>query len=454
MWTRRTLFAGAATSAALPTLAWGRARSPLRAAEVEAVRRFAETTHPRGRDAAADAGWRARWDALAVAAPALTDGAYLVEMRRALAWFADGHTTLLPFAFTGGVPEQLQAGEFGLTLPFRLGVFDDGLWVTAAAPEVAALQGTRLLAMNGRPVAEIMRRHAEAWCGSEVWAHNWAGSTLTSVGDLRGLDVLDGEPGAPLTIVTEGPGGTSEVVVRPGRGGPEPVALERARTEIQRWAETAGGTNYVRPIEEGRTLFICLDDMADIEGRSFIDLTREIIAAMAAPTVQRVVIDLRRNGGGNNNFGEPLRKHLERSRFNRPGGLYVMIGPQTFSAAQNLVTRLERETFALFAGGPTGGAPNHYGDAQVMTGEASGVTVMVSTLPWFDSAPKDERRWIMPDIPVATDFEDWKAGRDPVLAAVLADATTGEGDDVTLARTFPYRRPSQSAPWRTFWRDV
>ncbi|MBK6490948.1 MAG: hypothetical protein IPF97_04295 [Sphingomonadales bacterium] len=56
-----------------------------------------------------------------------------------------------------------------------------------------------------------------------------------------------------------------------------------------------------------------------------------------------------------------MRKILVR-RY-RWGGLYLLIGPQTFSAAQNLANRLERETLAIFVGTPTGGAPNHYGDA-------------------------------------------------------------------------------------------
>jgi hypothetical protein len=37
----------------------------------------------------------------------------------------------------------------------------------------------------------------------------------------------------------------------------------------------------------------------------------------------------------------------------------ALTSPQTFSAAMNFATRLERETDALFVGEPTGGAPNH-----------------------------------------------------------------------------------------------
>src|SRR5690242_15520449 len=68
-----------------------------RQAEVQSLRLRAESVHPRGREAAADPEWRARWDALAADADRLSDGAYFVRTRQSLAWFRDGHTTLLPF---------------------------------------------------------------------------------------------------------------------------------------------------------------------------------------------------------------------------------------------------------------------------------------------------------------------------------------------------------------------
>ena len=161
------------------------------------------------------------------------------------------------------------------------------------------------------------------------------------------------------------------------------------------------------------------------------------------------MIDLRRNGGGNNFLGEGLRKFFERSRFNRPGGLYVLIGPQTFSAAQNLANRLERETYAVFVGEPTGGEPNHYGDAAIHRGD--GYVAAVSTIPWFDSYPMDKRRWIMPDLLVPAVFEDWRAGRDPALDAALAHRTEAKANDLSEGRTFVYGRASQKAEWKPFW---
>lgn len=447
MMNRRSLMIAATAVAAVPrpSLAQDAAGADARRAEVLAVRRFAEQTHPRGREAAADADWAARWDQAAANAGA-SDGVYAVGLLRALAWFGDGHTSVPVHARGGQPPEPLAQGPWARRLPLRVGMFDDGAWVTEAAQ--TELLGKRLTALNGRPVDEVIRAHAAAWTGSDAWTHAWAGEVITEPGFLQGFGVIGDSWDAPVMIGVEG----AEVRMTPGARDAALSVLPREKSEVEVWAAEAGVGNFMRRIGAGETLYVSLDQMTDIGERKFLDVVREVIAALPEPALKRVVIDLRRNGGGNNGFGEPLRKALERSRFNRPGGLYVLAGPRTFSAAQNLATRLERETYALFAGGPTGGAPNHYGDARMMTGEATGLPVFVSTLPWFDSAPQDQRRWILPDIASTSTFEDWRAGRDPALAAVLADTTSSEGNDVTLLRTFPYRRPSQSVEWKPFWR--
>jgi C-terminal processing protease CtpA/Prc len=191
--------------------------------------------------------------------------------------------------------------------------------------------------------------------------------------------------------------------------------------------------------------------MDDIEGKTFEAFTRETFGAMAAPGIERLVVDLRRNGGGNNYLAEALRKRIERSAFNRPGGLYVLVGPRTFSAAQNCANRLERETFATFVGEPTGGAPNHYGDAALFTGEVTGISAIVSTLPWFDSYPQDTRPWILPDLPVSETFADWQGGRDAALQRALTHQSTATADELDPSRIFYFRRESQK-DWRPFWR--
>lgn len=419
-----------------------------RRAEVEALRRFAETTHPRGREAAADPDWRARWDALAAEADTLGDGSYFIRTRRALGWFRDGHTSVLPFEFTGGPPE----GVFRLGLPIRVRAFHDGVYVNAAKDEGAPLVGARITRIGDADVVALMRTIAEQWPGNDAWAHRWAGSHFSSPALLHGLGALN-DPSAP--VVVEAMRGTRRVRVtlRPREGAASGLQ-EMSRTPSQRelWEREERIGNYVRI--ERNAIYISCNDMNDVEGKTFADFTRECFAAMENSSADRLILDVRRNGGGNNFWPEALRKRILRSRFNRPGALYVLISPFTFSAAQNPTTRLERDSFALFVGEPTGGAPNHYGDAQPFVGEASGLTSIVSTLPWFDSYPQDQRPWILPDLPAPVTFADARGGVDRALDIAMTHTTDAEADELSREHVFFYERPSQTINWRPFWHSA
>ena len=454
MLTRRQFATGIAGGAALASASQLRsaqaASGPAgRGAEAAALRAFAEATHPRGREAAADPQWRSRWTLLERGADAMPDGAYFIALRRALGWFADGHTTPLPFEFTGGVPDALKGGPFATTLPVRARVFHDGAVVTSASAAYRSLLGARIDRIGSLDSGALIRANARDWPGNAAWAHRWAALPFSSPALLQGLGAIAG-PTAPVRFTFAGSGAVELPPLADGSA--ELDQVTRPTTAVERWAVEANGGNFVRPHADRKAIFVSIDEMGDIAGRTFEQLTRDAFAALETAGPERVIIDLRRNGGGDNYLGEPLRKRLAASRFNRPGRLYVLVGPRTFSAAQNLANRLERETFATFVGEPTGGAPNHYGDAKPFTGQATGITSIVSTLPWFDSYPQDRREWIMPDLLVPEISADWLAGRDRALEAALAHRPAEIDDELNRERIMFYRRASQKQDWTPFWR--
>ena len=458
MWTRRAIFqlltagvAAPATAATPPQVETPR-RLDGRREEISGFQTFAESTHPRGPVAAADPDWRGRWQALALESDRLSDGAYFHRLRRALGWFRDGHTTVLPFEFVGGVPAQLADGPFRLTLPMRLRVFDDGAWIVAAGGEASTLLGRRLSTIGRMSVPDLMRALSVDWPGNDAWAQRWSAGALVSPAFLQALGAIDA-PDQPIAFEAAGIDRQRlRLVLAPlEKQVPQLQEIERRPTPREGWAKTSGHGNYLRDIGDG-IAYLSLDEMEDVDGKPFDALTREVLARLARAETRRLIIDLRRNGGGNNYLGEALRKGIGRSRCNRPGGLYVLVGPQTFSAAQNLANRLERETFAIFVGEPTGGAPNHYGDAKVQAGPATGMVAMVSTLPWFDSYPQDHRPWILPDLPVPDTSDDWRSGRDRALETAMADRNDAAPDDGSRDRVFYFERASQQRDWLPFWR--
>ncbi|WBY09153.1 hypothetical protein PIB19_07310 [Sphingomonas sp. 7/4-4] len=132
---------------------------------------------------------------------------------------------------------------------------------------------------------------------------------------------------APVTVEAEIGGSLVKAVLIPRADGREGlVPLPRKPFPVETWRPGLA-PNFVHA--EGHVLVIAFDRLFASK-ESILAFVREAFAAMEAPAIERVVLDLRRNDGGDNRMGEGLRKHLERSRFNRPGGLYVLIGPHTF----------------------------------------------------------------------------------------------------------------------------
>ena len=149
---------------------------------------------------------------------------------------------------------------------------------------------------------------------------------------------------------------------------------------------------------------------------------------------EKLVIDLRWNGGGNNDLAKSLPRGIaRRPHIDQADKLFVLTGRRTYSAAMNLVSMLEDQTNATFVGEPSGGSPHHYGDATGFTLPRSGLTLRVSTLHWsLGVGPWDVREGMAPDIPVAPSILALREGRDSALDAVRAF----EPQDVLSERLF------------------
>jgi len=372
--------------------------------------------------------------------------AYLMELQARLAWFHDGHTTMYVDGRVGPAG-MIKAPGFDLTLPIATKAFFDGLYVNAAKAEGTPLLGARITRVDGVAIEKVLRSFAAMWPGNNPTRAHHDADLILRPAVLRGARLAPPiGVSEPVTIEVETGGSLVKAVLIPRADAQEHlVPLSRKPFPIETW-RPGSAPNFVHA--EGRTLVIAFDRLFASKD-TILAFVREVFAAMEAPAIERVVLDLRRNDGGDNRLGEGLRKHLERSRFNRPGGLYVLIGPHTFSAAQNLTSRIERETWAVFVGEPSGGAPNHEGDARPFQGD--GFSAYVSTLPWFDSDPYDKRIWTMPDVLVPLRFADWTAGQDRAMEAAFAHVNDKPLDDLSEQHTNYSDRPSQKMEWKPFW---
>ena len=382
-------------------------------ADIDALLVARDTVHPDGWHGLPRADWVAAADAVKAKAPTLTDDQALVELVRLAAmpsWNGrDGHSGIFPFVPGGGTHSY----------PVRWWRFSDGLVITTARAPYESLVGSRVEAINGRPIADVLAL-VEPLAPRDNPSNLLAYSTiyLRTSELLAGLGVIDAAGPATFTMI--GRDGTRrDVTIEPisaegdlawNSGQPHMLPPTDAL-----WLRKQGTVLWWEYLADSRTLYVQYNA---VQGGT-IRIVDEILARAKQDDVARVVLDLRHNGGGDNTTLGPIDLAFRDPAINRPGRLFVLIGRLTFSAAANFATDLEHETAATFAGEAMGGSPNLYGDARKIDLPGSPHDLYMATRFWERSTADDRRITIEPDIAAPLSSADYFAGRDPVLQAIL-----------------------------------
>ena len=111
---------------------------------------------------------------------------------------------------------------------------------------------------------------------------------------------------------------------------------------------------------------------------------------------------------------------MESRKIDQRGKLFVITGRQTFSAAMNFATDMEKLTDALFVGEPTGSSPNFIGEHNPFQLPFSKIQGSCPTRYYQGGFSSDDHRpWIAPDIIANLSSNDFRQNNDPALGAVL-----------------------------------
>ena len=350
----------------------------------------------------------------------LSDEGVVLEIMRLVALISsegrDGHSVVIP-------------GADYHYMPVRVYGFADGWFVVSADGPLAERIGARVTGVGRVTIEEAMELLAP--CLNKDNEHDLRARLplgLVCTEMLHAVGISDDPLRVTLTLVGAH-GQTSEVTVQ---GVDFPSWMAWGRFEMRLPARERGlideGSEqayWYRELPEQRALYFQYNAVLsrDERGRGLGDFARELRDVYEEGEFDRLVIDLRKNPGGDNTTFGPLIEALKACDAAKgEGKLRALISRHTFSACGNFVTVLERETTAVLVGEPTGGAPNQYGDAQpVHLPNHSGIQVRISTVYHEFGGPDDSRLTHEPDLAVELTSEDYFAGRDPVLEAALAD---------------------------------
>lgn len=351
--------------------------------------------------------FRKRVDGLKSELPGLDPDEIIVGLLRLVASIGDSHTAL------GYRPRR------GLLL--MLYWFKDGLYVLNTTDESKDNLFGRITDLGGRPIEEVAAALASVIPHeNQAQLRNQVPNLLVDTAILHGLGLIPSPESVSLTVRT-GAGRTATVAMRPVPFTAKPAWLVDTSDE-------SGAPLYLRKrnafywfelLPEAKTLYFKYNACREMPGAPFAAFVKDLFAAVDSGPAQRIVVDLRHNGGGDSAIFAPFLEELKaRPRFLDKERLAVLIGRRTFSSAILNALDLRTDTPAVFLGEPTGGKPNHYGEIQTLRLPESGLGVTYSTK--FFQVLDGDPDAIVPDVLVEPSFADYRAKRDPVLEAALA----------------------------------
>jgi hypothetical protein len=302
--------------------------------------------------------------------------------------------------------------------PLLVYVFSDGPVILAAREAQSDLIGCRLVKFGGVTAEEALRRASVAGAYENESAFLGAAPRLLCVPEIAHDVGLIPTIGEATIEVRDGEHEERSVVLTPMASG-EKLAyapMDEAKLPLSR--QRHPHANWFRLLAQPKGLYLRYSTCEDEPDQSVASLADQMLEAIDTNAIERVVVDLRANGGGNSELLMPFFRGLKRRKaIAHPGGIAVLIGRGTFSSAHMHAVYLKEELGATLIGEPTGQKPNAYGEVRWFLLPHSQIAVRYSTKYWRTAS--DDAPSLDPDLFVSQASSDYFGMRDPVLEMAL-----------------------------------
>lgn len=367
-------------------------------------------------------------DSLYERIPNLTRPEILVGFSQLLAMIGDGHTSFYP--------SDQKKWRFHY-YPIRLYSFSDGVYLTATAEEYAHLFGKRLVQIDKTSISDAFRTISTTICADNDMEYQYtAPFELTRPEMLHVLGIADSldravfvfEDGTQqeFSAMTVDHWLDLDWLVANSVFGPERRSPSMRHEFLFASSLTLPHLKerkyyWYAYIEEHQTLFFQYNACWDQKDRpSLKEVVEKMFAFLDENPVERLVVDLRQNTGGEPLIAGPLIAGLkQRPELSARGGLFVLTGRRTFSAAVTNAAHLRSKTGARIVGEPPRGKPNSPSEGRDIDLDRTDTWATVSTQFVERDSTLGDAEYLPVDIPATYSFDAYQEGMDPVLDAAL-----------------------------------
>ncbi|WP_445385008.1 S41 family peptidase [Robiginitalea sp. IMCC44478] len=353
--------------------------------------------------------------------PAMQDHEVLAGLMRLVASFKYGHTVL---GYWEGKVDLHQ-------LPLFLYQFDDGLYVEGIHSDFKEGLGGRVIAIEGMPIETVLKKMRPVVpAENEQFVKAYGLHYLTIPELLHAQGVTDElKMNIELTLEKDGQKVKQTIAAVPMARFPSNYGFVKPGGDWLSARDTTQTPLYLKNIDkiyfyeylpEQQTVYVRHSQIQDEPSQDIPAFYTELFDFIENNPVEKLILDVRLNGGGNNYKNKPIVTGIiETEKINVPGKFFVIIGRRTFSACQNLVNELHNYTNAIFVGEPTGENINFYGDNRPVNLPNTGIKALLSFAWWQDKPQWENADWLAPQIDAGMTFEQYRTNQDPALQAAL-----------------------------------
>lgn len=280
----------------------------------------------------------------------LSAAAFYLRISEAVALADNGHTS---------VSYRAQYAEFN-TIGARMYAFEDGVYIVATAPDKAETLGHRVVAVNGIPIHELQEKLARFKGGSTTWRRLYSTLMIESPELLAAAGYGADSQWADLTI-EDATGELREVrfeglslqgdVDIPWRSAWQTLVPGGATAGFSDWSHVLSDedaqprylTDLWQPLSyplDNNGFYIRALPGVSVGERSIKSTYKAILSEHAEASLDYLVIDFRNHDGGDYTksmaFAEAAPNLVKDD-----GDIYIITGPNTFSAAIVTVAMLK-----------------------------------------------------------------------------------------------------------------
>lgn len=367
------------------------------------------------------AAFDAEVEKLYKAMPGMKDHERVAGLARIVALFKYGHTDI----------GWRQSPVKYHVAPVNFYWFSDGMYVEGADKEYATIVGAKLVKVEGVPVQKALEAIKPLVPVENDQYFKGYGLDFLTIPEALHAQGVAKELKTTITYTFEKDGKTFEKNVTAKDAfrmprtygfvskGPGWITV-RDTTATPHYLKNLDKNYYYEYLPESKTVYVRQSQVLDDKTESIAAFYKRVFEFIEKNDVDKLVLDVRLNGGGNNYKNKPIVTGIiENKKINKPGKLFVIIGRRTFSACQNLVNELSNYTNAFFVGEPTAENINFYGDNRRVELPKTGIPVFLSFAWWQDKPQWENADWLAPQLAVDLSLEDYKTNNDPVLAACI-----------------------------------